>query len=117
MRVHSIQIPLVNASNPAAVAGTKEHVRGDRMETACSKLTSVAIGPANSSANTIASWIEEPARIAVNRNVCVAGHLVFQQASRIEGHFLGEVSSSELVVISEDGSVGGRVRSPRVLVL
>jgi cytoskeletal protein CcmA (bactofilin family) len=62
-------------------------------------------------------WIEERARIAVNRNARVAGHLVFQEPIRIEGHFRGEVSSSELVVISEDGSVGGRVRSPRLVVL
>jgi len=62
-------------------------------------------------------WIEERARIAVNRNVRVAGHLVFQEPIRIEGHFRGEVSSSELVVIAEDGSVGGRIRSPRLMVL
>ncbi len=63
------------------------------------------------------SWIEERARVAVNRNVRVAGRLVFQEPIRIEGHFRGEVSSSELVVISEDGSVGGRIRSPRLVVL
>jgi cytoskeletal protein CcmA (bactofilin family) len=63
------------------------------------------------------SWVAERARVAVNRNVRVAGHLVFQEAIRIDGHFRGEVSSSELVVISEDGSVGGRVRSPRLVVL
>jgi cytoskeletal protein CcmA (bactofilin family) len=69
----------------------------------------------NSSAHP--SWIEERARVAVNRNAKVAGHLVFQEPIRIEGHFRGEVSSSELVIISEDGSVGGRVRSPRLVVL
>jgi cytoskeletal protein CcmA (bactofilin family) len=63
------------------------------------------------------SWIMERARVAVNRNVTVAGHLVFQEPIRIDGHFRGEVSSSELVVISENGSVGGRVRSPRLIVL
>jgi cytoskeletal protein CcmA (bactofilin family) len=63
------------------------------------------------------SWIEERARVAVNRNVTVAGHLVFQEAIRIEGRFRGEVSSSELVVISEEGSVGGRIRSARLVVL
>jgi len=63
------------------------------------------------------SWIEERVRIAVNRNVNVAGRLVFHEPIRIEGHFRGEVSSSELVVISENGSVGGRVRSPRLVVL
>src|SRR5215469_639074 len=72
---------------------------------------------ASSVANAFPSWIEERARVAVNRNIKVAGRLVFQEPIRIEGHFRGEVSSSELVVISEDGSVGGRVRSPRLVVL
>jgi cytoskeletal protein CcmA (bactofilin family) len=63
------------------------------------------------------SWIEERARVAVNRNVKIAGRLVFQEPIRIEGHFRGEVSSSDLVVISEGGSVGGRIRSPRLVVL
>jgi cytoskeletal protein CcmA (bactofilin family) len=67
--------------------------------------------------NVHPAWVEERARIAVNRNVRVAGRLVFQEPIRIDGHFRGEVSSSELVVISEDGSVGGRVRSPRLVVL
>src|ERR1700757_2962687 len=75
------------------------------------------IGPAENSANAYPSWIEERTRVAVNRNVRVAGHLVFQEPIRIEGHFRGEVSSSELVVISEEGSVGGRIRSPRLVVL
>jgi cytoskeletal protein CcmA (bactofilin family) len=70
-----------------------------------------------STVNAHPSWIEERARVAVNRDVRVAGHLVFQEPIRIEGHFRGEVSSSELVVISEDGSVGGRIRSPRLVVL
>jgi cytoskeletal protein CcmA (bactofilin family) len=72
---------------------------------------------AEASADTHPAWVEERARIAVNRNVRVAGHLVFQEAIRIDGHFRGEVTSSELVVISEDGSVGGRIRSPRLIVL
>ena len=63
------------------------------------------------------SWIEERARVAVNRNVKIAGRLVFQEPIRIEGHFRGEVSSSDLVVISEGGSVGGRIRSPRLVLL
>jgi cytoskeletal protein CcmA (bactofilin family) len=76
----------------------------------------------NVSASTAAAdahpaWIEERARIAVNRNVKVAGRLVFQEPIRIDGHFRGEVSSSELVIISENGSVGGLVRSPRLVVL
>jgi cytoskeletal protein CcmA (bactofilin family) len=63
------------------------------------------------------SWVEERARVAVNRNIRVAGHLVFQEPIRIDGYFRGEVSSSELVVISEHGWVGGSVRSPRLVVL
>ena len=74
-------------------------------------------GAASGSSSALPSWIEERLRIAVNRNVNVAGRLVFHEPIRIEGHFKGEVSSSELVVISEDGSVGGRVRSPRLIVL
>jgi cytoskeletal protein CcmA (bactofilin family) len=75
------------------------------------------MGLAENFANAIPSWIEERTRIAVNRNVRVAGHLVFQEPIRIDGYFRGEVSSSELVVISQDGSVGGRIRSPRLIVL
>jgi cytoskeletal protein CcmA (bactofilin family) len=70
-----------------------------------------------SSVSSDPPWIEERLRVAVNRNVNVSGRLVFKEPVRIEGHFRGEVSSSELVVISEDGSVGGRVRSPRLVVL
>jgi cytoskeletal protein CcmA (bactofilin family) len=72
---------------------------------------------ASGSSSMLPSWIEERLRVAVNRNVNVAGRLVFNEPIRIEGHFKGEVSSNELVVISEDGSVGGRVRSPRLIVL
>ncbi len=81
-----------------------------------SNFNSTGIAPA-STANVNPSWIEERARIAVNRNVRITGRLVFQEPIRIEGHFRGEVSSSELVVISEEGSVGGRIQSPRLVVL
>ena len=64
-----------------------------------------------------AAWIEERTRVAVAPNVNVSGRLVFQEPVRIEGNFRGEVSSSELVVISDQGSVEGRVRTPRLLVL
>ncbi len=76
-----------------------------------------AAGASPAAANAHPSWIVERVRVAVNRNVKVAGRLVFQEPIRIEGHFRGEVSSSALVVISEHGSVGGRVRSPRLVVL
>src|ERR1700730_745965 len=62
-------------------------------------------------------WIEERTRVAVSRNINVSGKLVFQEAVRIEGNFRGEVSSSDLVVISEGGSVNGRLKSPRLLIL
>jgi cytoskeletal protein CcmA (bactofilin family) len=64
-----------------------------------------------------AAWVEERTRVAVARSVNVSGRLVFQEPVRIEGNFHGEVSSSELVVISDHGTIEGRVRSPRLLVL
>ena len=64
-----------------------------------------------------ADWAEERTRIAVERNVNISGRLAFQEPVRIEGNFRGEVSSSEMVVISDHGSVEGRVRTPRLLVL
>jgi cytoskeletal protein CcmA (bactofilin family) len=63
------------------------------------------------------AWIEERTRVAVGRGINVSGRLVFQEPVRIEGRFRGEVSSSELVVISEQASVEGKVRTPRVLIL
>ncbi|MEA2679263.1 MAG: hypothetical protein QOK03_985 [Candidatus Binataceae bacterium] len=63
------------------------------------------------------AWIEERTRVAVSRSINVSGKLVFQEAVRIEGNFRGEVSSSDLVVISEGGSVNGRLKSPRLLIL
>jgi len=75
------------------------------------------VAPVETAVDTHPPWVEERARVAVNRNVRIAGHLVFQEPIRIDGHFRGEVSSSELVVISEDGSVRGGVRSPRLVVL
>ena len=63
------------------------------------------------------AWVEERTRVAVSRKVNVSGRLIFQEPVRVEGHFRGEVSSSELVVISEEGAVEGRVRTPRVLIL
>ena len=76
-----------------------------------------ATAPPLSSVSSDPLWTEERLRVAVNRDVKVSGRLVFEEPVRIEGHFRGEVSSSDLVVISEEGSVGGRVRSPRLVVL
>ncbi len=63
------------------------------------------------------AWIEERTRVAVSRNINVSGKLVFQEPVRIEGHFRGEVSSSDLVVIAEGGAVDGRIKTPRLLIL
>jgi cytoskeletal protein CcmA (bactofilin family) len=63
------------------------------------------------------TWIEERTRVAVSPNVNVSGRLFFQEPVSIEGRFRGEISSSELVVISEEGAVEGRVRTPRILIL
>jgi cytoskeletal protein CcmA (bactofilin family) len=63
------------------------------------------------------AWIEERTRVAVSRSINVSGKLVFQEPVRIEGNFRGEVSSSDLIVISEGGAVDGRVKSPRLLIL
>ncbi|MGH7906638.1 MAG: bactofilin family protein [Candidatus Binataceae bacterium] len=62
-------------------------------------------------------WIEERTRIAVGRNANVSGRLVFTEPVRIEGHFRGEVSSADLIVIAETGIIEGKVRALRMLVL
>ncbi|HUY38739.1 MAG TPA: polymer-forming cytoskeletal protein [Candidatus Binataceae bacterium] len=64
-----------------------------------------------------ASWVEERTRVAVGRNVNVSGRLVFSEPVRIEGRFRGEVSSAELVVISEGATIEGKVRAPRLLIM
>jgi cytoskeletal protein CcmA (bactofilin family) len=63
------------------------------------------------------AWIEERTRIAVGRGTNISGRLIFQEPVRIEGRFRGEVSSSDLVVISEEAAVEGRIRTRRVLIL
>ncbi|MGH7781794.1 MAG: bactofilin family protein [Candidatus Binataceae bacterium] len=64
-----------------------------------------------------AAWVEERTRVAVGRNVNVSGRLVFHEPVRIEGRFRGEVSSAELVVISEGATIEGKVRAPRLLIM
>jgi cytoskeletal protein CcmA (bactofilin family) len=64
-----------------------------------------------------AAWVEERTRVAVGRNVNVSGRLVFHEPVRIEGRFRGEVSSAELVVISEGAMIEGKVRAPRLLIM
>lgn len=63
------------------------------------------------------AWVEERTRVAVGREAHVSGRLVFHEPVRIEGRFRGEVSSLDLVVISAEGSIEGRVRAPRLLIL
>ncbi len=63
------------------------------------------------------AWVEERTRVAVGRNVNVSGRLVFHEPVRIEGRFRGEVSSAELVVISEGATIEGKIRAPRLLVM
>jgi cytoskeletal protein CcmA (bactofilin family) len=64
-----------------------------------------------------AAWVEERTRVAVGRNINVAGRLIFHEPVRIEGRFRGEVSSAELVVIAEEGTIEGKVRAPRLLIM
>ncbi|HYL57331.1 MAG TPA: polymer-forming cytoskeletal protein [Candidatus Acidoferrales bacterium] len=64
-----------------------------------------------------ATWAEERTRVAVGRNVNVSGKLIFHEPVRIEGRFRGEVRSAELVVISEDGMIEGKVFAPRLLIM
>lgn len=64
-----------------------------------------------------ASWTEERTRLAVGRNINVSGRLIFHEPVRIEGRFRGEVSSAELVVITEEGTIEGKVRAPRLLIM
>lgn len=63
------------------------------------------------------AWVEERTRVAVGRGASVAGRLIFHEPVRIEGSFRGEVNAADLVVIADDGSVEGRVRAPRMLIL
>ena len=62
-------------------------------------------------------WAEERSRIAVSRNSNISGKLSYQGPVRIDGKLRGEVTSTEVIVISETASVDGRVRAPRILLL
>src|SRR5581483_4307587 len=63
------------------------------------------------------AWTEERTRVAVGRDINVSGRLIFHEPVRIEGRLRGEVSSAELVVIAEEGTIEGRVRAPRLLIM
>jgi cytoskeletal protein CcmA (bactofilin family) len=63
------------------------------------------------------AWVDERTRVAVGRNTNISGKLIFQEPVRIEGKFRGEVSSVELLVVTADGSIEGKIRAPRLLIL
>jgi len=62
-------------------------------------------------------WVLERTRIAVGHGVNVSGKLIFNEPVRIEGTFRGEVTSTSLVVIAETGTVEGRMKASRLVVL
>jgi cytoskeletal protein CcmA (bactofilin family) len=62
-------------------------------------------------------WVQERTRVAVGQGVNVSGRLIFNEPVRIEGTFRGEVSSSSLVVIAETGTVEGRMKATKLVVL
>ena len=62
-------------------------------------------------------WVQERTRIAVGHGVNVSGKLIFNEPVRIEGTFRGEVSSTSLVVIAETGTVEGRMKASKLVVL
>jgi cytoskeletal protein CcmA (bactofilin family) len=62
-------------------------------------------------------WVQERTRIAVGQGVNVSGRLIFNEPVRIEGTFRGEVSSTSLVVIAETGTVEGRMKASKLVVL
>jgi cytoskeletal protein CcmA (bactofilin family) len=63
------------------------------------------------------AWVQERTRIAVGQGVNVSGRLIFNEPVRIEGTFRGEVSSTSLVVIAETGTVEGRMKASKLVVL
>ncbi len=63
------------------------------------------------------AWVEDRTRVAVARDMNVAGRLIFNEPVTIEGRFRGEVRSSDLVVIGESGAIEGKVYAPRLLVM
>jgi cytoskeletal protein CcmA (bactofilin family) len=62
-------------------------------------------------------WTQERTRVAVGQGVNVSGKLIFNEPVRIEGTFRGEVTSSSLVVIAEAGTVEGKMKASKLVVL
>jgi cytoskeletal protein CcmA (bactofilin family) len=63
------------------------------------------------------AWVQERTRVAVGQGVNVSGRLIFHEPVRIEGTFRGEVTSSALVVIAETGTVEGKMKASKLVVL
>jgi cytoskeletal protein CcmA (bactofilin family) len=63
------------------------------------------------------AMVDERTRVAVGRNTNIAGKLIFQEPVRIEGKFRGEVTSVELLVVTAEASIEGKIRAPRLLIL
>ncbi len=63
------------------------------------------------------AWVDERTRVAVGRNTNISGKLIFQEPVRIEGRFRGELSSVELLVVSTEAKIEGKIRAPRLLIL
>jgi len=63
------------------------------------------------------AWVHERTRVAVGQGVNVSGRLIFNEPVRIEGTFRGEVASTSLVVIAETGTVEGRMKTSKLVVL
>jgi cytoskeletal protein CcmA (bactofilin family) len=63
------------------------------------------------------AWVDERTRVAVGRNTNISGKLIFQEPVRIEGRFRGEVSSVELLVVTAEAKIEGKIRAPRLLIL
>lgn len=63
------------------------------------------------------AWVDERTRVAVGRNTNIAGKLIFQEPVRIEGKFRGELTSVELLVVTAEARIEGKIRAPRLLIL
>ena len=68
-------------------------------------------------AHSPGAWVQERTRVAVGQGVNVSGRLIFNEPVRIEGTFRGEVTSTSLVVIAETGTVEGRMKASKLVVL
>jgi cytoskeletal protein CcmA (bactofilin family) len=75
------------------------------------------LDPQHGSEAQTAQWVQERTRVAVGQGVNVSGRLIFNEPVRIEGTFRGEVTSSSLVVIAETGTVEGKMKASKLVVL